>query len=134
MNILLTFSRFGHSQINSKVFRFDKNGRVSQYGHLPLRDAYLKPEILTEQGGLDPILRGAVKQRAEEIDTKIVDDLRNFLFPKKGTSLDLAAINIQRGRETGIPDYNTVRKKLGLRSMLKLKMLTLYKVKLLNYR
>jgi len=109
--------RFGHSQINSKVFRFDKNGRVSQYGHLPLRDAYLKPEILTEQGGLDPILRGAVKQRAEEIDTKIVDDLRNFLFPKKGTSLDLAAINIQRGRETGIPDYNTVRKKLGLRKV-----------------
>ena len=102
---------------------------MSKYGHLLLREVYLKPEVLTEQGGLDPILRGAVKQPAEEIDTKVVDELRNFLFPKKGVSLDLAAINIQRGRETGIPDYNTVRKALGLRSMLKLKILIHCKVK-----
>ena len=88
---------------------------MSPYGHLLLREGYFRPERVTEEGGLAPILRGAVKQPAQEVDTKVVDELRNFLFPKKGVGLDLAAINIQRGREIGIPDYNTVRKALGLR-------------------
>jgi len=107
--------RYGHTQINSKAFRFQKNGKVSPYGHLLLREGFFRPERVTEEGGLDPILRGAVRQPSQEIDTNIVDELRNFLFLKKGIGLDLAAINIQRGREAGIPDYNTVRKKLGLR-------------------
>ena len=89
---------------------------MSPYGHLLLREGFFRPERVTEEGGLDPILRGAVRQPSQEIDTNIVDELRNFLFLKKGIGLDLAAINIQRGRETGIPDYNTVRKKLGLGS------------------
>ena len=79
-----------------------------------MREAYFKPERMTKEGGLEPILRGAVKQPSEAIDVKVVDELRNFLFPKSGVGLDLAAINIQRGRETGIPDYNTVRAALGL--------------------
>ena len=80
-----------------------------------MREGYFKPERVTKEGGLEPILRGAVEQPAQEIDTKVVDELRNFLFPKSGVGLDLAAINIQRGRETGIPDYNTVRAALGLK-------------------
>ena len=98
------------------MFRFQKNGKVSPYGHLLLREGFFKPERVTEEGGLEPILRGSVKQPSQEIDTKIVDELRNFLFLNKGVGLDLAAINIQRGRETGIPDYNSVRKALGLKS------------------
>ena len=70
---------------------------------------------MTKEGGLEPILRGAIEQPAQAVDTKIVDEMRNFLFLKKGVGLDLAAINIQRGRETGIPDYNKVRKALGLK-------------------
>ena len=80
-----------------------------------LREGFFAPERVTREGGITPIFRGAVKQPAQEIDVHVVDELRNFLFPKKGTSLDLGAINIQRGRETGIPDYNTVRKALGLK-------------------
>ena len=111
---MITF-RFGHSQINTKVFRFDKKGEISPYGHILLREAYFSPERVTREGGIDPILRGAVKQAAQAVDTKIVDEMRNFLFSKKGVGLDLAAINIQRGRDTGIPDYNKVRKALGLK-------------------
>ena len=74
---------------------------------------------MTAEGGIAPILRGAVKRPSQEIDTKVVDELRNFLFQSGGAILDLAAINIQRGRETGIPDYNTVRKALGLKRKFK---------------
>jgi len=49
------------------------------------------------------------------MDAKVIDDVRNFLFasgPNGG--LDLAAINIERGRERGLIDYNSLRDKYGL--------------------
>ena len=47
------------------------------------------------------------------MDVRIVEDLRNFLFdPPVG--MDLAAINIQRGRDLGLGTLNETRKDLGL--------------------
>ncbi|XP_065062954.1 peroxinectin A-like isoform X2 [Rhopilema esculentum] len=116
--------RFGHTQISGTVFRFDKNNKISPYGHFALREGFFRPERVTEEGGIDPVLRGAVKRPSQEIDVKIVDEMRNFLFPKNGLGLDLAAINIQRGRDVGIPDYNTVRKALGLPKVTSFKQIT----------
>ena len=51
----------------------------------------------------------------QELDSKVIDDVRNFLFgaPAVG-GLDLISLNLQRGRDLGLPDFNTVRQDFGL--------------------
>ena len=61
------------------------------------------------------ILRGLAAQEMSAIDVKVVDGVRNFLFgdPTAG-GLDLAALNIQRGRDHELPDYAYARLARGL--------------------
>src|SRR5207249_9311881 len=70
---------------------------------------------LIVSNGVDPILKYLGTDNAQEIDNKIVPELQNFLFGPPGSGgLDLASLNIQRGRDHGLADYNTVRAAYGL--------------------
>ena len=64
---------------------------------------------------VEDILRGLASQIAEKEDSFLCSDVRNKLFgPMDFSRRDLASINIMRGRDNGLPDYNTVRKCFGL--------------------
>jgi peroxidase len=107
--------RFGHSALGPTLLRLDRRGREIRAGHLPLREAFFAPQRITEEGGIEPLLRGLAGQRCQRVDVQIVDDVRNFLFgPPGGGGFDLAALNIQRGRDHGLPSYNDAREALGL--------------------
>lgn len=106
--------RYGHSALNSTLQRIDKFGQPSIYGHLALRDAFFNPSRIIDEGGIDPVLRGLAKQAAQAVDTRVIDDVRNFLFGAPGSGgFDLVSLNIQRGRDHGLPSYNDVREILG---------------------
>ena len=64
--------------------------------------------------GIEPLLRGMLQQRAQKVDLRFVDAVRNFLFGTNTQGLDLMTYGIQRGRDHGLADYNSVRKTLGL--------------------
>ena len=108
--------RLGHTLLSSKIRRLNPDGTPFQSAlDLKLRDVFFKVSAIRESGGVEPFLQGMGSQVQQRFDSKIVDDIRNFLFGKPGQGgFDLAAINIQRGRERGLPSINELRKALQL--------------------
>ncbi|MEQ1535734.1 MAG: peroxidase family protein [Burkholderiaceae bacterium] len=111
-----TVYRFGHSMLTGTVDRLDNNlenvnGEVSQASLLA---AFLNPQMYIASGQTAEeananLIRGLSRDVGSEIDEFIVSDLRSNLV---GLPLDLAALNIARGRETGIPSLNETRAQL----------------------
>ena len=114
-----TVYRFGHSLLRETVDRIDADGNVVDADpgtagdqQLSLVSAFLNPVAYAQQGisgdAAAEIVRGATNQQGNEIDEFVTGALRNSVL---GLPLDLAAINLARGRDTGIPSLNTVREK-----------------------
>jgi len=105
--------RFGHSIVGSDIQFLDNNG-MEVAPSVSLKDAFFNPTIVKTLG-VDGVLKYLASDPSEEVDLKVVDELRDFLFGQPGQGgLDLAALNIQRGRDHGLNDYNTTRAAYGL--------------------
>jgi dual oxidase len=67
---------------------------------------------------VEELLLGMSSQIAEREDTVLCSDVRDKLFgPMEFSRRDLGALNIMRGRDNGLPDYNTVRYVFFLQSL-----------------
>lgn len=107
--------RVGHTLLSPQILRIENNGRPDPRGPVDLKDSFFNPPLLANATDLNVLLKGLASQRAEEIDNQLVDGVRNFLFGPPGSGgFDLASLNIQRGRDHGLADYNTTRAAFGL--------------------
>lgn len=106
--------RYGHSMQSSLITLVNNAG--TQVGALSLAESFFNPTFLSgDAGNVDLVLKGLATQLAQENDAMLVDEIRNFLFGPPGAGgLDLAALDIQRGRDHGLPDYNALREFYGL--------------------
>ena len=110
--------RFGHSQILPVLERLNKDYQTSEFGPLVLRDAFFAPFQILEEGGIDPLLRGLLKSpvKLPAADAVVNSNLTEALFAQANKiALDLAALNIQRGRDHGLASYTDWREYCGLR-------------------
>ncbi|CAB4908779.1 unannotated protein [freshwater metagenome] len=118
--------RYGHSQLNETVDRTSVTGAANDM-KVPLlyaflnptefnqpHDYYTNPRIPTAIGApltgaqaAGSIVRGMSRQTGNEIDEFVTGALRNSLL---GLPLDLATLNIARGRDAGIPSLNSFRR------------------------
>ena len=105
--------RLGHTLLSSNLQLVDENG--NQADPLALRDAFFQPQLLSDGDMIGDLFRGAATQTAQAVDTMVVEDVRSFLFGPPGAGgFDLAALNIQRGRDLGVASYNDLREAVGL--------------------
>jgi len=76
-----------------------------------LRDNFFKSELYEK--ALEAILNGMINSNAETLDVNVVEDVTESLFVNTHvfpSGTDLIARNIQRGRDHGLPGYNSYRK------------------------
>ncbi|XP_062815643.1 eosinophil peroxidase [Anolis carolinensis] len=107
--------RFGHTIVRNVVFRLDSRFRLQS--QTPLHHEFFATWRIIKNGGIDPILRGLLAKPAKlpRQDQMVVESLRDRLFEQVSRiGLDLPSLNMQRGREHGLPGYNAWRRFCGL--------------------
>ena len=109
--------RMGHMSINEQALRLNNDLTPHAEGPMTLEDTFFNPTEVFASGGIEPFLLGLISNVQEGTNTKMVPGLRNALFqigPATNMIHDLAAIDIERGRDIGLGDYNEVRQAVGL--------------------
>lgn len=115
-----TVYRFGHSMLTGTVDRLENDlttideGLNNNPDQKTLLAVFLNPQAYIGSGAdLETInaniIRGLSRDVGNAIDEFIVNDVRSNLL---GLPLDLAALNIARGRDAGIPSLNEARAQL----------------------
>nr|KAI8739523.1 peroxidasin-like; partial [Biomphalaria glabrata] len=107
--------RFGHSFIPEVIPIGTRR--------VPLRTLFNRPAEVLDN--LDDLIAGVAgvgtpgRNMAESLDRNFVEEITNHLFEPpaapKGRGLDLISLNLQRGRDHGIPPYTAYRAVCGLR-------------------
>lgn len=102
--------RFGHSMLTETIDRLDPTFTNDQ---ISLIDGFLNPiefdagHTIADSVAAGDIIRGMTRQVGNEIDEFVTSALRNNLL---GLPLDLATINLARGRDAGVPSLNVARR------------------------
>ncbi|XP_015121636.1 peroxidase isoform X2 [Diachasma alloeum] len=108
--------RFLNSLKRSQLSMTDDERRNN--GSLKLSEHFYKPRVIENEGTFDGLLRGLTSQTSGKMDMNFVPDVTESLFRtnKNVLGLDIISLDIQRGRDHGLPGYNHYRKYCGLPS------------------
>ncbi|NJO54985.1 MAG: peroxidase, partial [Bacteroidales bacterium] len=108
--------RVGHTLLSPQFSLLDEDGNRTGEGEIALRDAFFQSADQLNNDFMDSLLRGLATDKAQDVDNMVIDDVRQFLVGEGFGTLgfDLPALNIQRGRDHGLPLYNDAREAMGL--------------------
>ncbi|XP_070686264.1 eosinophil peroxidase [Pempheris klunzingeri] len=106
--------RFAHVTVQPVVTRLGPGYTAnSQHPPLPLHHSLFASWRVVQEGGIDPVLRGLLLSPAklQTPGQMMVEELTERLFQAQGgMPLDLGALNLQRGRDHGLPGYASWRR------------------------
>ena len=105
--------RLGHTVVTDRFMIID-NGCVDmmeEEGGMDIMTTFFRPDQVALYD-VDPFLKGLSMKMQQDFDVFVIDALRNLLFlntPLSVAGIDLIAFNLQRGRDHGLPDFNSIR-------------------------
>ena len=98
--------RYGHSLIRPFFDRLNEKYLPLPIGPLNLVDMFFRPDQFRLSLGTDPLMRGWVSTNARRMDEFLNSVLTTQLFQTPlSPGLDLASLNLQRGRDHGLSPY-----------------------------
>ncbi|XP_075304739.1 thyroid peroxidase [Odontesthes bonariensis] len=120
--------RFGHATIAPILSRLNESFQEHQrFPHLRLHTSFFSPWRIVKEGGIEPTMRGVIGTAAPSVsaNTLLVEEVTERLVVLDTQQhLDLASLNLQRGRDHALPGYNEWRGFCGLRRVVTLEDLT----------
>ncbi len=111
--------RLGHSMLTETIARTNTDESIND---IPLLNGFLNPLEFNNGGTVGPltaaqaagaIFQGGTQQVGNAIDEFVTEAVRNRLL---GLPLDLAVLNLARGRSEGVAPLNVVRRQLFQRT------------------
>lgn len=115
-NVLAEFTAAAfrmHSLVQNHL-AFFKDGFYK--GHVNLEDHFFNPKLFYTPGNFELLVQGLAVDSCQHMDRFFAQAMSRQLFKAhRPEGLDIYAINIQRGRDLGVPGYNTLRERCGLR-------------------
>lgn len=105
--------RFGHSQIDDGLHYVHADDTTTDK---PFIDLWRRPhDIYDENIGVDSVVRGLIQSRAQKSERLFSTSITTTLISLNPNQVaDLVSLNIQRGRDHGLPSYNAWRSFCGL--------------------
>ncbi|XP_072221755.1 thyroid peroxidase [Leuresthes tenuis] len=120
--------RFGHGTISPILSRLNESFQEHErFPHLRLHTSFFSPWRIVKEGGIEPTMRGVIGTAAPAVtaNTLLVEEITERLVVLDTQQhLDLASLNLQRGRDHGLPGYNEWREFCGLTRVVTLDDLT----------
>lgn len=110
--------RYFHSTISGHPNLIKEDRNIS--GTIRLSNHTNNPGVIQESNNFDYFLRGLITQPEDKTDPFFTDEITNYFsrnktrFPLQFNGTDLISIDINRGREYGVPPYTSVRTLCGL--------------------
>ncbi|ENN76518.1 hypothetical protein YQE_06969, partial [Dendroctonus ponderosae] len=106
--------RFGHSLVQNSFIRSDSH-HIPLFNNVSLHEESANMENIWSPGSLDRLLLGFANQPSQKRDEFVANELTNHLFQFSSPfGMDLVSVNLQRGRDHGIPPYTFFREPCGL--------------------
>ncbi|KAF9311149.1 hypothetical protein BG003_007719 [Podila horticola] len=99
-----SFFRYGHTELPESYQILNKQNQLIEI--LTFRDT--RTRKILEDFGFENIARLLARQAQEEVDIYYADQTRNY-FSDVGAPLDLALLDVLRGRDRLLPKYNEAR-------------------------
>ncbi|KAL6437081.1 hypothetical protein ACFW04_004997 [Cataglyphis niger] len=102
--------RFLNSLMQGKL-NLPDNSR-QQNRTLNLAEHFFNPRVIESEDIFDGLLRGLATQTSQRMDISLIPDMTSKLYTSNGNNLGLDAISldIERGRDHGLPGYNYYRR------------------------